>query len=99
MRTVVRRQAGSHRRDELVAAGLRGADHLVRASAESGVFSDGVNTIVAAIERADRRETPHTPWPLVQPLAMPVPTPTSRPAAIKSGTLDGDGAITGRCMA
>ena len=25
------------------------------------------NTVVATSERGDRRETPHTPWPLVQP--------------------------------
>jgi hypothetical protein len=41
---------------------------------------------VAAIERGERRATPQTPWPLVQPLPSLVPKPTSRPAVIRSGT-------------
>lgn len=40
----------------------------------------------AIIERTDRRATPHTPWPEVQPLPIFVPRPTSNPAiAIQSG--------------
>jgi hypothetical protein len=30
-------------------------------------------------ERSEKRLSPHTPWPLVQPLPMRTPTPTSRP--------------------
>ena len=43
-----------------------------------------MNTMVAAIERRDRRLVPHRPWPLVQPPPSRVPAPTSRPDAIKS---------------
>ena len=32
--------------------------------------------------RAERRPSPHTPWPLVQPPLTTVPKPTSRPATI-----------------
>ncbi len=44
---------------------------------------------VATIERGESRLTPHTPWPLVQPLAMTEPMPTIRPARTT--------AQTGRC--
>jgi hypothetical protein len=37
---------------------------------------------VAAIECGDRRATPHTPWPLVQPEPKRVPMPTSRPDTV-----------------
>ena len=47
-----------------------------------------MNVSVAAIERGESRPTPHTPWPLVQPLPSRVPKPTSRPAAISRGTED-----------
>ena len=40
-----------------------------------------MNVSVAAIDRGDNRATPHTPWPLVQPLAKRVPKPTSSPAS------------------
>ena len=34
---------------------------------------------VATSERDEPRLSPHTPWPLVQPLPSAVPNPTSRP--------------------
>src|SRR5450830_18094 len=37
---------------------------------------------VATIERGERRDMPHTPWPLVQPEPYRVPTPTRTPARI-----------------
>src|SRR5207237_427685 len=40
-----------------------------------------MNAAVATSERGDRRDSPHTPCPLVQPDPYAVPTPTSRPAA------------------
>src|SRR3546814_7734363 len=39
-----------------------------------------MNVRVATIERAERRLTPQTPCPLVQPLPRRVPTPTASPA-------------------
>src|SRR5262249_55036471 len=48
-----------------------------------------------ARERAESRETPQTPCPLVQPLARPVPSPTASPAMIATGTLTGEGWIRG----
>src|SRR3546814_18712137 len=39
-----------------------------------------MNFRVATIERAERRLTPQTPGPLVQPLPRRVPTPTASPA-------------------
>ena len=41
--------------------------------------------IVARIDRDEKREIPQIPCPLVQPLLMPVPTPTSSPPIIKVG--------------
>lgn len=41
---------------------------------------------VAAIERGERRATPHTPCPLVQPFPKRDPKPTSSPAKKSSGT-------------
>jgi hypothetical protein len=43
--------------------------------------------MVAAIDRADPREIPHTPWPLVQPFPMTAPNPTSKPAMTNSNPL------------
>ena len=43
------------------------------------------NIIVASIDRGEKREIPQIPCPLVQPLLMPVPTPTSSPPMIKVG--------------
>ena len=40
-----------------------------------------INTLVATSERTDRRPKPQTPWPLVQPLPIRVPRPTSAPAS------------------
>ena len=40
---------------------------------------------VADSERGDRRDRPQTPWPLVHPPAMRVPTPTSNPATTSTG--------------
>ena len=42
-------------------------------------------TIVASIDRAEKREIPQIPCPLVQPLLMPVPIPTNSPPMIKVG--------------
>jgi len=39
-----------------------------------------MNMSVAANDRAERLARPHTPWPLVQPLPIWVPTPTASPA-------------------
>lgn len=44
-----------------------------------------MNTGTATIERRDPRARPHTPWPLVQPLARLVPIPTSNPAIASRG--------------
>src|SRR5439155_2174530 len=44
-----------------------------------------MNDSVATIERGDRRDIPHTPWPLVQPAPYRVPMPTSKPATINVG--------------
>ena len=41
--------------------------------------------IVARIDRGEKREIPQIPCPLVQPLLMLVPTPTSNPPIIKVG--------------
>lgn len=38
---------------------------------------------VATKERSERRPSPHTPWPLVQPEPITVPKPTSKPASAK----------------
>ncbi len=40
---------------------------------------------VATSERCEKRLTPHTPWPLVQPLPIRVPIPTSSPATTSTG--------------
>lgn len=37
---------------------------------------------VATIDRGERRDRPHTPWPLVQPDPYRVPMPTNTPATI-----------------
>ena len=39
-----------------------------------------MNVITAKSDRPDPRASPHTPWPLVQPLPMAVPRPTRKPA-------------------
>ena len=39
-----------------------------------------INVHVATQERAEKRDMPHTPWPLVHPLAKVVPAPTKSPA-------------------
>ena len=44
----------------------------------------------------DRRLTPHTPCPLVQPLPMRVPNPTSSPAPATQASGRGEGPIAGR---
>jgi hypothetical protein len=41
-----------------------------------------IKKLVATKERGERRESPHTPWPLVQPEPNRLPKPTSRPATI-----------------
>jgi hypothetical protein len=45
-----------------------------------------MNVTTAAKDRIERRGMPQTPWPLVQPLARRVPTPTRRAATIVRGT-------------
>ena len=40
-----------------------------------------MNASTLTSERSEKRLSPHTPWPLVQPLPMRTPTPTSKPAA------------------
>ena len=40
---------------------------------------------MAAMDRFDKRATPHMPWPLVQPDPIRAPKPTSRPATISVG--------------
>ena len=57
-----------------------------------------IKTAVAAIDRGEPRETPHTPCPLVQPEPSRVPKPTRSPAPINTGvgaatTIGGDPAI------
>ena len=42
-----------------------------------------MNVITLASDRTDPRLSPQTPWPLVQPLAMRVPKPTSKPATTR----------------
>ena len=44
-----------------------------------------MNTTTANRERLEKRANPQMPWPLVQPLPMRVPMPTSRPATISHG--------------
>ena len=44
-----------------------------------------MNAAVATIDRCDRRLTPHTPCPLVHPLPIRVPKPTSKPATMRTG--------------
>ena len=44
-----------------------------------------MNVAVATRDERDNRETPHTPWPEVQPPPTRVPNPTSRPATISTG--------------
>tara|TARA_B110000240_G_C13461893_1_gene437077 strand:+ start:1405 stop:1623 length:219 start_codon:yes stop_codon:yes gene_type:complete len=39
-----------------------------------------INIIVATTDLPEALETPHTPWPLVQPLPKTDPKPTKRPA-------------------
>ena len=39
-----------------------------------------INVHVATQERVEKRDMPHTPWPLVHPLANVVPAPTKSPA-------------------
>jgi len=41
-----------------------------------------MNIHVETQERVEKRDIPHTPCPLVQPLASDVPTPTKSPAII-----------------
>eukprot|EP00966_Prymnesium_polylepis_P313602 7246650-Prymnesium_polylepis.1 len=43
----------------------------------------------ATSERIERRERPHRPCPLVQPLESAVPRPTARPAMAVSGVTRG----------
>ena len=43
---------------------------------------------VATRERFDPRDRPQTPWPLVQPLPIRVPNPTSRPPTTSNGVAD-----------
>ncbi len=38
-----------------------------------------IKVIVATQERPEKRDMPQTPWPLVQPFASDVPTPTNKP--------------------
>src|SRR5690349_19087893 len=45
-----------------------------------------MNNPVAASERGDKRATPQTPCPLVQPEPYRVPKPTSKPAPISTGS-------------
>jgi len=40
-----------------------------------------MKTITATSERSEKRPSPHTPWPLVQPPPMRVPKPTEQAAA------------------
>ena len=46
---------------------------------------------VATIERCEKRLIPHTPCPLVQPLPIRVPNPTSNPAIRITGQLENSG--------
>src|SRR6185295_10956275 len=48
-----------------------------------------MNTIVAAIERGERRAMPQIPCPDVQPLPRRVPKPTSRPVIATTIQLGG----------
>ncbi|GER04343.1 hypothetical protein JCM17846_20250 [Iodidimonas nitroreducens] len=41
-----------------------------------------MNRAVATIDRGERRDTPHTPWPLVHPDPKRVPKPTNSPPII-----------------
>ena len=45
-----------------------------------------MNVPTAIGDRREPRDRPHTPWPLVQPFASVVPTPTSTPAIASRGT-------------
>src|SRR5687767_2079256 len=45
-----------------------------------------MNTIVATSERAEPRESPQIPWPLVHPPPRRVPKPTSRPPSASTGS-------------
>ena len=46
------------------------------------ITATSINTHVETQERVEKRDIPHTPCPLVQPLASEVPTPTKSPATI-----------------
>ena len=47
---------------------------------QTDIIPAKINTIVAMIDRADKRLMPHTPCPLVHPPLSAVPKPTSTPA-------------------
>ena len=55
-----------------------------------------INVAVATNDRGDRRPSPHTPWPLVQPPPMRVPRPTRSPltAISHKGAMDSAGTGT-----
>ena len=59
--------------------------HPARRSARTVKIPAAIKVAVATRERWERRLTPHTPWPLVQPLPSRVPKPTSNPATTSIG--------------
>ena len=65
--------------NKVILIGNLGADPETRAM-PSGMTVANIN--VATSERVDRFASPHTPWPLVQPLPICVPAPTSSPETI-----------------
>ncbi len=50
---------------------------------------------VAASERTESLASPHTPWPLVQPLPSTVPAPTIRPASTVARPFVGNRTVAG----
>src|SRR3989338_3085276 len=49
-----------------------------------------MNVRVAAMDRREKRDKPHMPWPEVQPEPICVPTPTAAPASEYTAKLEKD---------
>ena len=90
---------GEHQRHDLAAAAADrgGRDHDTPPAITAVITPVVMKVATATSERADIRDRPHTPWPLVQPLPSRVPYPTSRPATTRSGSERTDGPTSAGC--
>src|SRR5262249_14010100 len=71
-------------REQLLRGGAHGCAARCRTT-NTVAIPAAMNATVATIERFEPRAMPHTPWPLVPPPPMRVPTPTRNPATAITG--------------